>query len=185
MPTAERKCSICGGTKPLTEFPRSYKKDRTPDMASYYVYRCKECIKKRERNRIRNRTEYFKERDQSPQKKHYVKERTKKLSAEGYYKEKWVNTPTEERRAVAEKAKYRKYGLSKKKFDEMLKAQNGSCAICGRIPNGRERALAIDHDHDTGQVRGLLCGKCNLGLGYFQDDVSLLKKAHTYLKKFK
>jgi hypothetical protein len=187
MAIEQRKCSTCEKTKALTEFARSYKKNKTPEMLSFYRYRCKECqrVRWRERDRERNRTEYFKKRDQSPAKKEYIKKRDKKRAAEGYYKEKWVNTSPAERKRHARQAKYRKYGLTNKEFAEMLKAQDNACAICGRVPKGREKALAVDHDHDTGKVRSLLCGRCNMGLGYFQDDSALLKKAQAYLRKFK
>lgn len=76
----------------------------------------------------------------------------------------------------------RVYGLTLNQYDEMLMAQNGLCAICG----GKERndeLLAIDHNHVTGEVRGLLCRLCNASLGGFGDDPNILAKAITYLLK--
>ena len=64
----------------------------------------------------------------------------------------------------------------------MLGDQKGVCKICKKVCTSG-RALAIDHDHKTGLVRGLLCGKCNRGLGLFDDNVNLLLKAANYLKK--
>jgi len=52
------------------------------------------------------------------------------------------------------------YGLSESEYQLLLEKQNGGCAICGFVPNGR--ALHVDHDHTTGRVRGLLCAICNL-----------------------
>ena len=60
----------------------------------------------------------------------------------------------------------------------MLLAQNGACAICG---NTCSKALAADHDHSTGRIRGLLCNSCNRGLGFFKDEISRLGSAITYL----
>ena len=77
--------------------------------------------------------------------------------------------------------KLKKYGLSEDDYAIMLENQNGSCAICGD-PQGA-RALAIDHDHATDEVRGLLCTKCNLGLGYFNDSAQLLENARMYLSR--
>jgi len=61
-------------------------------------------------------------------------------------------------------------------------AQGGVCAICGGI-NDNDDALSVDHDHETGRIRGLLCSKCNKGLGSFNDDPELLRKAIAYLER--
>lgn len=67
----------------------------------------------------------------------------------------------------------RNFGLSIADFDRMLEKQGGVCAICGRKPPfGRIKNLAVDHDHKTGKIRGLLCNKCNSFLGYVRDDLS-------------
>mgnify|MGYP000094078581 FL=1 len=65
----------------------------------------------------------------------------------------------------------------------MLEAQDYKCAICGNEDEVEGRRLAIDHCHSTGDVRGLLCGKCNRGLGLFYDNQELLNKAIQYLKQ--
>ena len=74
----------------------------------------------------------------------------------------------------------RKFGITLEQFDEMLEAQGGVCAICGSTPYNGYR-LAVDHDHDTGRVRGLLCASCNRGLGYLADDPVRLRRALEYL----
>lgn len=72
--------------------------------------------------------------------------------------------------------------LSCSKCKQMLAAQNGVCAICGKEPTkGRGRKLHIDHDHETGKRRGLLCNGCNTGIGSLGDDVSRLQRAIKYL----
>lgn len=73
------------------------------------------------------------------------------------------------------------YGITPEQYDEMLKAQGGVCKICLGPDNGPWKRLAVDHCHKTGRVRGLLCAKCNKGLGQFEDDPERLKKAITYL----
>jgi hypothetical protein len=75
------------------------------------------------------------------------------------------------------------YGLTKEQYENKLIKQNYSCAICGTHVSKLKRALAVDHNHYTKVVRGLLCGKCNVGLGHFNDDAFLLKKALKYLEK--
>ncbi len=84
----------------------------------------------------------------------------------------------------------RKYRITFEQYREMLEAQNGVCAICSspetalnaRSPIGKPQPLSVDHDHATGAVRGLLCGKCNAGIGLLMDDADLLIKASRYLR---
>lgn len=80
---------------------------------------------------------------------------------------------------VARGKRIRSYGISEDEFDQMMTNQEGKCYIC-KGDNG-SIALCIDHDHLTGKVRGLLCNKCNRGLGLFSDDLVLLKRAMNYL----
>jgi hypothetical protein len=63
----------------------------------------------------------------------------------------------------------------------MLDNQNGGCGICGKKPV-RYR-LAVDHDHKTGVIRGLLCFRCNYGLGWFSDDLGRVHRAIAHLEK--
>lgn len=71
------------------------------------------------------------------------------------------------------------YNLTKEEYDHMLAAQKGMCAICGKAPEGRR--LCVDHSHETGKVRGLLCYRCNIALGYIEDK-ELMQNATRYLK---
>lgn len=73
------------------------------------------------------------------------------------------------------------WGLTIADYDEMLENQNGQCAICGTEDFGSKRG-AVDHNHKTGEIRGILCSKCNQGLGLFNDDVESLNSAIQYLK---
>jgi hypothetical protein len=70
-------------------------------------------------------------------------------------------------------------GVTTEQYETMLAAQGGGCAICGNPP--KTRRLDVDHDHRTGQVRGLLCHKHNRGLAYFNDDADMLLRAADYL----
>jgi hypothetical protein len=73
--------------------------------------------------------------------------------------------------------RYKKYKLTQDDYDRMVADQHGRCAICHSEPS----VLAVDHDHATGQIRGLLCRSCNLGIGFLRDDVNLLYNAAQYL----
>lgn len=74
------------------------------------------------------------------------------------------------------------YGISLAEYHAMVEKQGGVCAICGRSDEVHGRALAIDHCHDTGVVRGALCGPCNRAIGLFKDDPSRLRNAAAYLE---
>lgn len=80
----------------------------------------------------------------------------------------------------ARRSTLKKYGLTTESYDEMLKAQNGICLICHRHP--RKYRLVVDHDHKTGKVRGLLCSRCNWGLGKFFECSEWLQRAADYLR---
>lgn len=73
-----------------------------------------------------------------------------------------------------------KYGVSDQEFTLMLKAQDNRCAICKEVFKS-SRATHIDHCHDTGKVRGLLCHSCNVGIGHLKDSVMVLQNAIDYL----
>lgn len=73
----------------------------------------------------------------------------------------------------------KKYGLNLVEYRLLERSADGKCMCCG---NPSSKRLHIDHDHTTGKVRGLLCGTCNVGLGHFKDDTTLLAKAIEYLK---
>ena len=77
----------------------------------------------------------------------------------------------------------RKFGINTDEYDALLQLQNGVCAICFRIC-ATNRSLAVDHHHATGEIRGLLCGRCNRGLGFFNDNTTHLQSAIDYLNRF-
>lgn len=74
------------------------------------------------------------------------------------------------------------YGITPEDYDAMLASQNGVCAICERN-DPRGQRLAIDHDHVTGAVRGLLCRACNTALGLLDDDIVRLARMRRYLRR--
>ena len=88
-----------------------------------------------------------------------------------------------ERNRVKERRRtLRRYGLTQLDWDALVATQAGRCAICRTdTPGGRGELWHIDHCHDTGRVRGLLCHNCNVGIGNFRDDPTLLARAIEYL----
>ncbi len=79
-----------------------------------------------------------------------------------------------------------KYGLEPEDFQALLAKQGGVCAICRRPETaelrGKNKALCVDHDHVTDRVRGLLCFRCNLWIGYLGDDPERARAAAAYLE---
>jgi hypothetical protein len=74
----------------------------------------------------------------------------------------------------------RRYGIELGDYDRLYRGQSGVCAICRRA-TGRTRRLSVDHDHKTGEVRGLLCRPCNDVLGLARDDPAFFLRAIEYL----
>ena len=81
------------------------------------------------------------------------------------------------------------FGISLEQYNQMHEAQNGVCEICGKpetaTRNGKVKWLAVDHDHTTGEIRGLLCAHCNTAIGKLEDSIDVMESAIRYLKKYK
>lgn len=78
------------------------------------------------------------------------------------------------------------YKMTEAEYWAMHKSQGGLCLICGGVQKGRgakNNVLAVDHNHKTGKIRGLLCTNCNTGMGGLKDSIELLEKAINYLKE--
>lgn len=92
----------------------------------------------------------------------------------------------ENRTSLWEKNIKKRFGITPAVYFEMLEKQNGVCKICKMpettVKRGRLQRLAVDHCHATKKVRGLLCNKCNRGIGYFQDSIELLETTIRYLE---
>lgn len=97
------------------------------------------------------------------------------------YEKTYADKHPDKVQAKRERRKLKVYGLTPEKYNLMLLSQGGICAIC-HLARGI-RKLAVDHDHETGVVRGLLCQFCNTALGKFLDDIKILKRAIEYLEK--
>ncbi len=167
-------CPRCKIKKPITDF---HKRTARPIGVQS---RCKDC--QRETNILRR----------TPQEKikanlrrvNWVKTkkgqeslrktRQKHRAAVNKRKRDWEKT-----RAGKSSRMNRQFGLRIHDFEKLASIQNHRCAICGKLEIWR--ALCIDHDHKTGAIRALLCSKCNVGLGAFDDSVELLQKALNYL----
>ena len=96
-------------------------------------------------------------------------------------RERRARDPAATRRKDRERNLNDKYGLAPGKFEALVEAQRGRCAICGGGPTGNHGRLVVDHDHATGVVRGLLCAMCNTMVGMARDDPAILLAASDYV----
>jgi hypothetical protein len=97
-----------------------------------------------------------------------------------FRKKKLAAAKVQQKRLVRKRVE--SYGITLSQYYDILEHQNHRCKICKReFDSTRQGAAKIDHDHETGKVRGLLCGTCNLGIGNFRDSVTLLEQAILYL----
>jgi hypothetical protein len=156
---------------------RHYKPKTCIDCKSVFIptntqaERCQTCSKKHTKE---YQSEYFKIYWQSPahkeQKKKYdLKYYSKHPRSKEYFRNYFIK---------------RKYGLSEEEYNNLLKKQDGKCAICKTTDLGKfkTKRFYVDHDKTTGKVRGLLCIKCNTGLGMFKEDIKILSEAIEYLR---
>ena len=79
----------------------------------------------------------------------------------------------------------RRFGITNDDYNQMYNDQNKKCLICGESESANSHRLAVDHCHESGKIRGLLCKACNVALGNFKDSIDNLKQAILYLEKSK
>jgi hypothetical protein len=163
-----KTCTKCGLVKPLTEF---YRATGTRDGLRGD---CKACFQARAKARyplVREERIAAAQRcrDENPD-RYRANQRRMRSTPEG----------KERQRAGHLK---RKYGITIEQYDELLAAQGGRCAICRREPRP-DISLHLDHDHESGQLRGILCFRCNNSLGDLDDDPTLLQAALQYLESY-
>lgn len=103
-----------------------------------------------------------------------------------FYFRKDSNTYRNEcKECLKEHNRYRHTGWTSEQYQAMFKKQDGKCAICRQpLASKRYGVLACDHNHLTGQHRGLLCTNCNTALGLLKEDISIFKRAIAYLHKY-
>jgi hypothetical protein len=161
----EKPCKICKKVQPLENY---YRAKGTRDG---HRGECKGCFKERAAKRYRENPEPVKQRARQWQRDNHERhaEYMRGYRASG-------------RRSEVDRRSHlrRKFGITPERYDEMLEAQGGGCAICRKPPRD-DISLHVDHDHDSGAIRGLLCFDCNAGIGKLREDVDLLGASITYL----
>lgn len=153
-------CAKCGVEKPLCEFPQ---RDKTGAVFN----QCVICRREAHRKAV---AKYRKtERGRA-----YLKKKRKKK------RKKYAATP----RCIIKMREYAlryKFNISIDEYNSILKKQDNKCAICNMSET--QRNLAVDHCHKTGKIRGLLCNRCNKGIGLFSDNTTRLTAAIAYIEK--
>lgn len=145
--------------------------------------RCLQCGREKARNWNRLNKEHCKQKNRIYHRD--KKEKIAKRKAE-LYKE----NPEKYKLSARNTALKMKYNLTLDEYNVMLESQNGVCKICLKPEtqrsnkNGKIDSLRVDHCHATNKVRGLLCSKCNFGIGQFNDNIDLLKSATKYLHEY-
>ena len=154
-------CCKCGKEKPVSEFH----KDK--NSSDGYTYQCKECRNAKYKEYYHSNIDKMKEKRENT--KEYRKEYYSDPERKFQYRKRYIE---------------REFGIKYEQYDKMLEAQEGVCTICGK-PETKPNAkyLAVDHNHETGVIRGLLCNNCNRALGLLGDNVETLQNAINYLLK--
>jgi len=161
----EKTCSKCGQRKPITEFYAM------KGMRDGHRNDCKAC------NLAAKKARY----DADPAKAIQRVRRWQQANADRVNEVHRRNNARPERKAANRTGYLRRtYGITQAEYDAMLEAQGGGCAICGRPPRP-DISLHVDHDHKTGEIRGLTCFPCNNSLGLMQEEPERFAKAADYL----
>lgn len=161
-----KPCSKCGQLKPLNEF---YKASGTKDGHRGECIACAKVIR---------REWYDANRDKAFESARRWNERNPERVAA--YREEYRNRP-ERKRAMRDLYYRRTFGITADDVDALIEKQGGVCTICGRTPE-RLASWHVDHCHETGVVRGILCIDCNQGIGKFHEDPERLRAAADYLE---
>lgn len=158
----KRICCICKEEKEFSEFG----KDKHSKHG--YTSACKNCRNYRYKKFYRD----------NPEKKRALNLRLREKRKEYYKSGRGIESS---RRSHLK----RNFGITLEDYNQMSETQNHVCAICGsKEMDNKNKVLTVDHCHNTGKIRGLLCGQCNMGMGSLKDSIELLKKSIIYLKKY-
>jgi hypothetical protein len=173
------------------------------DKSKVYSQANKEKIKARARmrylsNKEKLREEYIVNKEENLEygKNYYIANKEKRRAYNNAYREKHRDEIRKRNKECrlrnksliakrARKSRLMSYGITEQEYGILLLKQKGVCAICGNAEtktlHGVKNPLSVDHCHNTNQVRGLLCGKCNTAIGLLNDDIAMLSKAIAYL----
>jgi hypothetical protein len=162
----EKWCNTCLELKPLADFYGS------AGMRDGHRGDCKDCNREASKRRRAANRQAAIERTQQ-----WRRENPERYRA---YRTEY-NARPERKRRMRDAYYRRTFGISADEVDRLIAAQGGVCAICGTTPE-REASWHVDHCHQSGRVRGVLCLNCNQGLGKLGESPELLERAAAYLR---
>jgi len=167
----KKRCPRCKLEMVIDSFPRNRSKK------SGYGCWCKKC----ENESSKKYQSENKEKCKEAWARYRIKHREKRLE---YCREYRKNNPEkfkEYDKIGNQKKRQKLYGISPEQFDTLLENQGDRCIVCSTNSPGK-KGWCVDHCHETGRIRGILCGKCNMGIGLFDDSTEILKKVISYLE---
>jgi hypothetical protein len=177
-----KTCARCLSEFPEIEF-RVLKGTGRADRRDSYCKECRRVLarldyeRNREKRQAANRASYAAHREQRQEyNRRYREEHADELAA---HRKKRVKEST----YASWRRRLKRLGLTPRDYLALVEKQKNRCAICKTEETGRGGMWAVDHCHTTGRVRGLLCHRCNLAIGQFQDNPQLLRRAAAYLSK--
>ena len=190
----QKSCTSCGEYKPLDAFWRDGRRSALANRQSRYS-NCIECSEKK----FRKQHDIFP--DSAEEMKVTKNCRICKIEKPLYSFRKTRHSPmgrsndckecyneyrygsTENKIKNRNKQRKFKHDLTAEEFKIMFDSQNGKCGVCETDMDFLAKSTCVDHDHQTGLIREILCQKCNLGLGHFSDNIKNMRKAVAYLEK--
>jgi hypothetical protein len=134
-----------------------------------YYYKNRESILAKSKGRYKER-----------QRKYYLANREKILKKAKLYQKNLDPIKVKNDQRIRDRK--RKYKISDKEYNELIVKQDYKCSICNIDSRDLKKDLCVDHCHSQNKIRGLLCNRCNLAIGLFDDNIELLKKAIIYLQ---
>ena len=151
----QRRCNACDRILSLEQFYKDAK------GRGGYGYRCKPCSKRISRDHRSDNYETHRQTDKAYRSRPDIRARNRDVRLR------------------------RRYGIGAGEYDALLARQGGVCAVCYEDRrDSRDREMPVDHDHDSGAIRGILCDNCNRIIGLFQDDPRILRNAVRYLQRW-
>ena len=181
-----KRCTKCKQEKPLAEFHKHKAGKGGKDS------RCKVCSCAKSKKYRAEHQEQVKQYDREYKQSLRGREVSRRVDEKrrhtparkimhGKAYKKWEQS-MKGRKYLRESTLKRNFGLTLEDYDKMLVVQNSRCAICNVHQSKLEIRLAVDHDHETGRIRGLVCRDCNFFLGHLEKNYGLLLQALEYLK---
>lgn len=153
---SKKLCRSCQTKKHVSEFPTD-----TTTSTDGYRSRCKQCENELLREKYKNNPEW--------------RNRILRNNQKYFHKK-------DSREGRRERMLLKNYGITLEDYENLLIKQNSCCGICKSLPGERGRTyLVVDHNHETGEIRGLLCDPCNRALGMFKDSIEILINAISYI----